>query len=169
MTDLEGMKLIKILQSAYPRQEFKEDTIRVYTRMLADLPYAVAQQAVYELLATSRFLPTIAEIRTHAVEVACPVPSVDEAVIEARNIVRSSSVYDKQSTQWTHPAIGKAVLAMGGVETLGMSEEPEFVWAQFRKVYAEIRNREIERLQTKQGLLAEVVRQALPPAEVSAS
>jgi len=68
MTEVEAAKLIKVLQEAYPRSEFSEGRIEIYTMMLADLPYQAAQKAVLKLIATSPFLPTIAEIRKTAAE-----------------------------------------------------------------------------------------------------
>lgn len=89
MTEVEAAKLIKVLQEAYPRAEFTEGRIEIYTQLLADLPYAAAQKAVLKLIATSPFLPTVAEIRKATAEyMHGPLPDADEAYREARQYAK---------------------------------------------------------------------------------
>lgn len=63
MTDAEVRKLVAVLLGAYPSARMTESTSGVYERMLRDLDYPAANAAVEKLLATSRFMPTVAEIR----------------------------------------------------------------------------------------------------------
>jgi len=63
MTDLEVNKLVSVLLAAFPSSKATLGTSMSYESMLADLDYAVANAAIERLLATSKFLPTIAEIR----------------------------------------------------------------------------------------------------------
>lgn len=168
MNDIEGMKLIKVVQSAYPRQEFSESTVAVYVRMLSDIPYDIAQKAVYKLIAESVFIPTVAEIRKAAVEIACPAPHVEDAVIEVRNAIRSYSPYNEWRHEWTSPVVRDAVAAMGGLSHMGGNEQPEYMWREFRRVYESIREREQSRLQTVQGAIAQVAVPFLPVSEVPA-
>lgn len=55
-----------MLMSAFPHGKATESTSRVYESMLVDLDAALVQSAVTRLLATSKFLPSIAEIREAA-------------------------------------------------------------------------------------------------------
>lgn len=63
MTPLEIRKLVTVMVAAYPTTKAQDDTVRIYERMLADLEYPVANAAVEQLLATSKWMPTVAEIR----------------------------------------------------------------------------------------------------------
>lgn len=63
MTQLEAKKIVAVLVASFASSRFTMDTVGVYERMLADLDYVVANAAVERLLATAKFLPTIAEIR----------------------------------------------------------------------------------------------------------
>lgn len=71
MTKAEAAKLVAVLLASYPntpqaRVSSSGQTVQtseVYERMLADLEYPTANAAVERLLATSRFMPTVAEIR----------------------------------------------------------------------------------------------------------
>lgn len=63
MTNAESAKLVAVLLASYPGAKTTPRTSEVYERMLADLDYPTANAAVERLLATSRFMPSIAEIR----------------------------------------------------------------------------------------------------------
>lgn len=63
MTEVQVKKLVAVLLASFPNAKATDETIGAYVRMLADLDYTAASAAVERLLATSRFLPSIAEIR----------------------------------------------------------------------------------------------------------
>lgn len=68
MTPSECAKLVGLLMAAFPHSKATPETSEVYEAMMADLDFVVAQKAVHNLLATARFLPTIAEIRGAVVD-----------------------------------------------------------------------------------------------------
>jgi len=63
VTKLEVAKLVGVLIASFPSSKATPETSVVYERMLADLDYHAANAAVERLLATAKFMPTIAEIR----------------------------------------------------------------------------------------------------------
>jgi hypothetical protein len=69
MTEVEAQKLVTMLVTAFPSsmarlsQDQQAVTHQVYRRMLRDLESTAAAAAVERLMATSRFLPSISEIR----------------------------------------------------------------------------------------------------------
>lgn len=63
MTEVEVRKLVAVLLGAYPATRMAPNTATVYERMLRDLDYPAANAAVERLLATSKFMPSVAEIR----------------------------------------------------------------------------------------------------------
>ena len=63
MTKSEAAKLVAGLMAAFPGALSNAGTTQVYQRMLADLDYQMANAAVERLIATARYLPTVAEIR----------------------------------------------------------------------------------------------------------
>lgn len=63
MTKLEIKKLVAIIVAAYPTSKITDESVGIYERMLADLDYAAASASVERLLAVSKWLPTVAEIR----------------------------------------------------------------------------------------------------------
>jgi hypothetical protein len=66
VTKAEAAKLVAVLIAAYPSAKLGPDTAGIYERMLVDIDYAEANAAVERLLATSKWPPTIAEIREAA-------------------------------------------------------------------------------------------------------
>jgi hypothetical protein len=62
----EAAELVALLVGAYPRGGITEATCAVYETQLTDLTYEAASAAVGKLLRSSRFMPTIAEIREAA-------------------------------------------------------------------------------------------------------
>jgi hypothetical protein len=69
MTQAESAKLVAVLMAAFPSNRATSATSQIYERMLADLDYPEANAAVERLLATSRFMPTVAEIRETALAI----------------------------------------------------------------------------------------------------
>lgn len=69
MTEVDAQQIVMILTAAFPREfsaldaEQQRDTRRVYRLMLGDLDADRAEAAVKRLVATARFMPTVAEIR----------------------------------------------------------------------------------------------------------
>lgn len=59
----ESAELVMLILGAYPNAKTTSGTSGVYESLLADLDAKAARQAVQQLIATSRFMPTIAEIR----------------------------------------------------------------------------------------------------------
>lgn len=63
MTKTEVMKLVAVLCAAYPSAKFTAEASSAFESALADLGYAVANAAVEQIIGTSRWMPTIADIR----------------------------------------------------------------------------------------------------------
>lgn len=76
----EAAKLVATLSAAWRDAPISEATSEVYEAMLADLDFGIAQEAVHRLINTSKWLPTVAEIRATAANVQRgPVRSGGEA------------------------------------------------------------------------------------------
>lgn len=68
MTQVEIKKLVAVLMAAFPSSKLTPETSGIYERMLADLEYPATNAAVEQLLATSKWVPTVAEIRERALD-----------------------------------------------------------------------------------------------------
>lgn len=69
MKGSEIAKVVGLLVAAFPAAQPDEKTTRVYMEMLCDLPFEPSLRAVKRLLSSSRFFPSIAEIREAVTDV----------------------------------------------------------------------------------------------------
>lgn len=67
-------RLISIATANFPSMQEKDmrPTAVLWEKALSDIPYEVAEKALIKVLATSRFFPTVAEIREAATELTQP-------------------------------------------------------------------------------------------------
>lgn len=79
MTADEWVEVSALLQAVYHRTDLSTETIRSYGMLLADLDTAAVQKAVVELCQTSKWLPTVAEIRAAIADHVAPLLSPGEA------------------------------------------------------------------------------------------
>jgi hypothetical protein len=137
MTKGEAAKLVAVLLAAYPAAKSTASTSEVYERMLADLDYPTANAAVERLLATSRFMPSIAEIRE-----ACMDLQHGERVAGGEawgNVLRAIGrwgVYRTpgQDFQFQDPVAARCVAALGW-QNLCNSENQHADRARFIELY----------------------------------
>ncbi|HEU4727652.1 MAG TPA: replicative helicase loader/inhibitor [Kofleriaceae bacterium] len=137
MNTLECKKLVAVLIAAFPASKFTPETVGVYERMLADLDYAAAQAAVERLIATARFLPTVAEIRDAALTMHAGEtrPGGDAW----GDVLRAIGRYGYARTpgmdfQFADPVIAECVRAMNWRE-LCVSENQQADRARFIELY----------------------------------
>ncbi len=130
----EFRRIWRALLGAYPEKDPPEETMELYIRCLADLPAQAVEAAVLAHVATSRWFPTVAELREKAAELlpGGRLPTATEAwaeVVKAFGAVGSYGV-----PAWSHPAIATTVEAMGWRQ-LCLSEEGMADRAHFLRLY----------------------------------
>jgi hypothetical protein len=108
----EAAEVVAMLVAAYPNAKTCASTSQVYETMLADLDAAVARAAVTRLIATSRFMPTIAEVREAAAEaVSGPVRSGADAWLDVVGEIRRIGIYG--SPRFDDALVASIVLRWG--------------------------------------------------------
>jgi hypothetical protein len=144
LTTLQGMIM---LQAAYPRMEFGEESLRVYEMVLADIAPPLLRTAVLRHISTSKWFPTIAELRQAAAEI---VLQTDGQLTgpEAWGMVQREV---RLVGHWRKPRLGpmvrRAVEAIGGWRQLCLSENSTADRARFIEAYTILRKREADRVQ----------------------
>jgi hypothetical protein len=142
MKPSEAVELIGQLRDAFPRQVFTPANSAVYAEHIVDLPHEAACCAVRALIARSRWMPSIAEIReATAREVLC-LPSPAEAWEEFRaNMRRWYEQYNAGGTidelTWSSPVVERAATALGGIHALYDSPNVQTDRAHFLRLYGE--------------------------------
>lgn len=88
------------LRAAFPRgQDLSPSTIDLYLLRLKDIPGALLETAVNRIIYTSKFFPTIAEIRHTAAEVAQLLPiSAEEALAIVRKADIREDIYRRDGS-----------------------------------------------------------------------
>lgn len=163
MTEAQAVALVAVLQAAYPRQELREETIRLYAAMLRDLEFVSAEQAVKRIIASSPYWPAIAEIRNAVAEAETGLPSPEEAWEEVRRAVRDVGSYGRP--QWSNPVLARAVESIGWLQ-ICLSEQPGVERAHFLRVYESLRSRAVLERNVAPLLNGERRGEALPLADV---
>jgi hypothetical protein len=69
VTKAEAAEIAAMLSAAFPRPQMTEPTMKVYQAMLLDLDRDTVHKAACRLIATAKWLPTVSEIRSAAIEV----------------------------------------------------------------------------------------------------
>lgn len=132
MTEFEVRDVLKLIGAAYPtqRQRMKDDDVRamaaVYTAGLLDLDFGRVSAAVNRLVKSSKWIPTIAEIREAAVDVAHgtrrPGGEVwGEVTREARRICGLSEHAVIQDPQLAIPRLADPI-AIAAARSMGWDE-----------------------------------------------
>lgn len=108
----ESAKLVTMLSAAYRDAPISDDTAAVYEAMLADLDFEVAKQAVQRLICSSKWLPTVAEIRAAAADVTLgPVRAGGEAWGDVVAAIRKVGSYRPPPT-FEDPIVDECVKAL---------------------------------------------------------
>jgi len=118
-TQAEIFSILTALAAAHPKFELRKATVAIYTELLADLDASVLKAVTLQCAMTSRFFPTIAEIRDAALAISRPaVPSAYEAwaavQVELRNVRRYALDYEPD----LDPLTLRAVECVGGLADL---------------------------------------------------
>lgn len=136
----EILKLVWTVKAHWANfQVFEGDLLQVqaaaWMDLLDDISFDHARAAVAELDAHGReFAPTPGMIRAQALARAgLGAPDFDQALAEA--MLTARTVGRTGTPEWSHPAIGNAVAALGGWSAFCNSENPEALRAHFRQAY----------------------------------
>lgn len=153
MKDSDTTTIVAALVAAYPSQTIRQPTIELYQSALVDLDFNEALLAVQRIIKTSRFFPTIAEIRTNVVQerLGAPPPSLAWEIVE--HLIETC--YWRQHTGWEkmpnyeHYLVERAVMAMGGLRDMQQSSSQSVIRGQFLRLYTEILDGQTKRMATE--------------------
>ena len=143
MTKTEAGRLVTLVLGNWPSMQTREIradiTAAMWQKLLADIPYELAEQAVTKVLLTAKFWPTISEIREAADSLRPASDGPPPADSAWEEVCRSLDPY--KVPNWSHPAIGQAVKGLGGIRRLCESENTAVDRAHFIKIYEAIMSR----------------------------
>jgi len=160
-------RALAILAVAYPRFEMAKETPRVYAELLQDIPDEVLVAAVKQHAASSKWFPSVAELRQAAMEIraqAAGVLTPEQAWVQVREAVQrfgwyGESIDTENGGGWRVPRMldpltRQAVDGIGGWRMLCQSENAPADRAHFLRIYGNL----LEREQTSAAMLPDVQR-----------
>lgn len=140
MTEAETARLLAVLALAYPTFEVTRERVTLWHDMLMAVPYELAQQAVRQHIAQSKWAPTVAEILDAAREAAYgPQMDAGDAWQQLLSAVRRYGNYRLDEAREALPAaVMQAVDYLGGWERVCMSENVDMLRAHFLRAWETI-------------------------------
>ena len=159
MDKKEFAQIAAALGSAYGDKKYLQtaEDVSLWYSMLRDLDYTCCRAAVQQIIATSRFHPTIAEIREKASAVRQPQTlGWSEAWGSVVYAIRRYGMYREQEALEGLDSLTRRCVGYLGYQNLCLSESMETDRANFRMMYHNLLKREQEERQ-----IPESVKQAM--------
>ena len=134
-------EVLTVLAAAYPRFQLPAATVRIYEQTLSDIPVEVLRAATLDLIAESKFFPTVAEIRKSAFALMAEqggAIGAYEAWALALDFVREgrgNPIIGKSRVWDIPPAIEQTVRQVGGWIHLAQAENVAADRARFVEAY----------------------------------
>ena len=128
-------------------------TLRAYNATLSDLPYADLRRAAVHWASSSKWFPSVAELRSTVVQLRDPsMPTAEQAWVEADKLIcrklwftplpngKTRMEYrDLQESDCSHALIWRTIQAMG-LKAMRESDAPGVDRAHFRQFYNSFRD-----------------------------
>lgn len=143
------------LGAAYGDRKYMQsnEDIDLWFGMLKDLSYDGCRNAVQQLIATSKFHPTIAEIREKASMVtALPIADWGEAWGAVLYAIRRFGMYREMEALEGLDELTRKCVECIGYQNLCLSENTETDRANFRMIYQQMAKREQENRQIPEAV-----------------
>jgi hypothetical protein len=134
----EIINLLGIATANFPNLQQKEmkPTAILWEKALADIPYDVAEKAVIKVLSTSKFFPTIAEIREAMAQITQPrTLDAMEAWGLINEAIRKFGYYRQKEAMEFLPDDIREMVKRFTWRELCLSENVETLRAQFRMAW----------------------------------
>ena len=152
MTKPDAIEALAVLTAAYNR-EIPEQTLRIYVKALEDLDRDSLLGATTDLMVTSKFFPTIAELRHRAVEISVGGALPPDAYTAWGEVMEAASSQGRTwRSTWSDPAIGVALDQIGGYRRVCDSELIGVERSHFLKAYGALVDRILREAQTPAAL-----------------
>ena len=161
MTFNETKNLLAWTVSNFPAMQERDmgPTAKLWYQMLKDIPYKIAEQAMFKILATAKFFPTVSEILEAIADITNPEQdTAAKAWGEVEKAIRFYGSYrEKEALESMSPRTAKVVEYMGWRD-ICLGEEIGVVRGQFLKMYQQVSEREQKERVLPENLKADIKR-----------
>lgn len=153
------VKIATYLKAAYPNNRILPDdpTVRFWFKMLEDLDFNICENAVLELVSSSTFPPSIADIRKKCSSRKVEIPEWGEAWERVQKAIRYYGAYRDDEAMESLDAITREAVRRIGYKSLCYSDikNAETDRAQFREIYNQTARPHLEASQMPAAVLEE--------------
>ena len=161
MTKQEFSKWVMALKTFYPREQLlpNAQAIELWYQELNDIPMQVAEAALRKWVATSKWSPTIAEIREMCVDVKRgDAPDWSDGWAQVQLAIKRFGNYRANEAMASLDPITRETVRRLGFYNLCVSENPNSDRKQFRDTFEIMAKREQMRLQLPIELQGDIKR-----------
>ncbi|WP_096201917.1 replicative helicase loader/inhibitor [Bacillus sp. FJAT-45350] len=138
MNRKEIMNLLALATANFPSMQERDlkPTAVLWEKSLSDIPYNVAEKAIIKVLSTSKFFPTLAEIREAASQLTTPrtLDAIEAWGLVVQAIRRYGFYQEAKAMESLPPDVAEMVKRFTWRE-LCLNEEPDILRAQFRMAW----------------------------------
>lgn len=161
MTFNETKNILAWAISNFPAMQERDmgPTAKLWYQMLKDIPYEIVEKAVFKILATAKFFPTVSEI----LEVVADItnPEADTAAKAWGEVEKAIGHYghrrEAEALESMSPRTAKVVKYMGWRD-ICLSTELGVARGQFLKMYQQVAEREQKERVLPENLKADIRR-----------
>ena len=148
MTREEFLAGLKVLTMAYSKDMTQEQTAMWYSFFSFD-DFQTFRTAVKKLCVTSRFFPSIADIKATMAETDLRRIPADEAWNDVQCAIRKYGYYrPDEAMESLTPETQAAVRSLGGFQRICVQDNNEWLRKDFTKIYDEMKGRDITKYAT---------------------
>jgi len=155
MTLTEFTTFAALLRTFYPKENLlpTPEAVKAWHKMLEDIDITVLNAALQKWVATEKWPPTVAEMRTACTEATRgKLPDWGEAWAEVSQAIRRFGYCRPNEALESLSPTARAAANRIGWQQICESENPEAIRAQFRQVYEISQQREAETRQLPPAL-----------------
>ncbi len=141
------MQCLILLKASYPKMSFDQQSVAAYQMALADLDPQLLKTAVLKHIASSKWFPTIAELRGGVTELILEADGQLTAPEAWAEVIRQVHRVGHWGKPDLAPLVLQAVQAVGGWQVICRGENFAADRAQFLRAYDLLRSRQAEKMQ----------------------
>lgn len=160
------LKSLLLMKAAYPRLALSDETIQLYTRALQDIEPALLKAAVMHHIASSKWFPTIAELREAAAHLLASASGQPSAYDAWGAVMRQVRLRGRWGVPDLEPLAQQAVNVIGGWSFICDSENVTADRARFIAAYEQLLERKV-RQQMELPIVTEYKKGASPGRRLS--
>lgn len=154
MTKQEFMKIAMAIKTYYPKDDLmpSKEALQLWYDALKDLTYEQLNTALRRHVATSKWSPSIAELREQCVELEVPIADWGVAYEELQRAIRNWGWSREAEAMESMSKLTRETVKRLGYQTLCESQDGMADRANFRNIYEQVKSAYKDNQQVQESL-----------------